>query len=83
MLDQFLSKILNIISHPFLESHKIKYSHLIGFQNGRETMIIEKDKVNTYDARKLLGPETAAKIVLDQVTYFLKITKQNKLILTK
>lgn len=46
-------------------------------------MIIEKDKVNTYDARKLLGPETAAKIVLDQVTYFLKITKQNKLILTK
>ena len=78
-----MSKILNIAIHPFLESHKIEYSHLNGFQNGRETMIIEKDKVNTYDARKLLGPETAAKIVLDQVTYFLKIAKQNKLILTK
>ena len=46
-------------------------------------MLIEEDTVNTFDARELVGPKHLAKIKLDQETYLLKITKQNKLILTK
>ncbi len=46
-------------------------------------MVIEQDSTNTYDARELLGQKSEAKIMLEQETYFLKITKQNKLILTK
>ena len=40
----------------------------------------------THDARELIGSESnpkVAKIILDKTTYLLKITKQNKLILTK
>ena len=55
----------------------------MNFQNGKKTMINEEHKVNTHDARELLGTKQLAKIMLDQETYFLKITKQNKLILTK
>ena len=40
-------------------------------------------EVNTYNARELLGSKVFAKIMLDQQTYLLKLTKQNKLILTK
>ncbi len=48
------------------------------------TPIMKKDEtVNTHDARELLEPNSFARIKLDQETYFLKITKQNKLILTK
>ena len=42
--------------------------------------------INTHDARELIGSESnpkIAKIILDKETYLLKITKQNKLILTK
>ena len=46
-------------------------------------MINEEENINTHDARELLGPKPLAKIILDQETYLLKITKQNKLILTK
>lgn len=42
-----------------------------------------KDTVNIHNARELLGSKLFAKIMLDQQTYLLKITKQNKLILTK
>ena len=40
-------------------------------------------KVNNYDARNLIGPKSEARIVLDDQVYVLRITKQNKLILTK
>ena len=53
------------------------------FQNGKKTMITQEDTINIHDARELLGTKLLAKIMLDQETYFLKITKQNKLILTK
>ena len=46
-------------------------------------MTTEEDSINTHDARELLGTKPLAKIMLDQETYLLKITKQNKLILTK
>ena len=46
-------------------------------------MRIDEDKINTHDARKLLGPKAVARIILDKEIYLLKITKQNKLILTK
>tara|TARA_S200000501_G_C20340446_1_gene533016 strand:- start:280 stop:447 length:168 start_codon:yes stop_codon:yes gene_type:complete len=55
----------------------------MNFQNGRNTMTTEEDSINTHDARELLGTKPLAKIMLDQETYLLKITKQNKLILTK
>ena len=40
-------------------------------------------EVKIHNARELLGSKPLAKIMLDQQTYLLKITKQNKLILTK
>jgi hemin uptake protein HemP len=40
-------------------------------------------EVKIHNARELLGSKPLAKIMLDQETYLLKITKQNKLILTK
>ncbi|MDG2474149.1 MAG: hemin uptake protein HemP [Paracoccaceae bacterium] len=43
----------------------------------------KEDTINIHDARELLGSKLFAKIMLDQETYLLKITKQNKLILTK
>ncbi len=46
-------------------------------------MISNEENINTHDARELLGPKLLAKIMLDHETYLLKITKQNKLILTK
>ncbi len=46
-------------------------------------MASNEESVNIHDARELLGPKPLAKIILDQETYLLKITKQNKLILTK
>jgi len=55
----------------------------MNFQNGKMTMRTEEDTIKTHDARELLGTNPLAKIMLDQETYFLKITKQNKLILTK
>ena len=40
-------------------------------------------EIRIHNARELLGSKPFAKIMLDQETYLLKITKQNKLILTK
>ena len=40
-------------------------------------------EIKIHNARELLGSKPLAKIMLDQETYLLKITKQNKLILTK
>ena len=40
-------------------------------------------KTAIYNARNLVGSKNEAKIVLDDQEYFLRITKQNKLILTK
>jgi hemin uptake protein HemP len=38
---------------------------------------------NIHDARMLIGDHASAKILLNENVYVLKITKQNKLILTK
>ena len=43
----------------------------------------KSETVQIYAARELIGSKNFAKIILDQSEYFLKITKQNKLILTK
>ena len=39
--------------------------------------------LKTHNARELLGKHAVAQIKLDNETYLLRITKQNKLILTK
>ncbi|WP_231579708.1 hemin uptake protein HemP [Pseudorhodobacter antarcticus] len=41
------------------------------------------DKVPVFDARALLGGQPTAQIVLDGQVYTLRITKAEKLILTK
>ena len=46
-------------------------------------MTTEEHTLNTHDARELLGTKPLAIIKLDDEKYLLKITKQNKLILTK
>ena len=38
---------------------------------------------STIDARELIGENATIQIVLDDQTYTLRITRQNKLILTK
>ena len=43
----------------------------------------ERVQKSVYDARTLIGDNKFAKITLDKETYYLNITKQNKLILTK
>ena len=40
-------------------------------------------KTNKYNARDLIGLKSEASIILDDQIYILRITKQNKLILTK
>ncbi len=40
-------------------------------------------KSNKYNARELIGSDSEARILLDDQVYLLRITKQNKLILTK
>ena len=42
-----------------------------------------KDTLPTYDAKKLTQNGVQAQIVLDNQTYFLRITRAGKLILTK
>ncbi len=54
--------------------------------NKIDTFENRQNNIKTHDARELIGTETSpkmAKIILDNETYLLKITKQNKLILTK
>lgn len=43
----------------------------------------EGTEIATYDARELVANGVQACIVLDGVTYFLRITRAGKLILTK
>ena len=43
----------------------------------------KEQAVREHDARELIGSMSEARIVLDNQTYLLRITKQNKLILTK
>ncbi len=40
-------------------------------------------QIDTYDARDLIRTGTQACIILDEQTYFLRITRAGKLILTK
>lgn len=49
----------------------------------RQTAAPEAPKINTFDARDLIRDGTQACIVLDQQTYYLRITRAGKLILTK
>ena len=49
-------------------------------ENGSQPI---EHEIRIHNARELLGSKPFAKIMLDQETYLLKITKQNKLILTK
>ena len=67
------------MSHPFWKANNIR----IGTRMNIHTDETGKDTVNIHNARELLGSKLFAKIMLDQQTYLLKITKQNKLILTK
>lgn len=45
--------------------------------------MIENDTTPTYDARILTGGTSVARILLDGQVYTLRITKADKLILTK
>ena len=55
----------------------------MNFQKMENSSGPSEHEVKIYNARELLGSKPLAKIMLDQETYLLKITKQNKLILTK
>lgn len=44
---------------------------------------VERPKVPTYDARDLIPDGVQACVVLDNQTYYLRITRAGKLILTK
>ncbi len=44
----------------------------------------DRDEIPTYDARHLVGDEgVQARLVLDGLAYYLRITRAGKLILTK
>ena len=49
----------------------------------KDTPTDSATNTKTYDARQIVGEKSEAKIVLDDQIYVLRITKQNKLILTK
>ena len=66
-----------------MESQYYKNGTKMNLQNSNKNTVAEEIEVNTYNARELLGSKVFAKIMLDQQTYLLKLTKQNKLILTK
>ncbi|MEL6125118.1 MAG: hemin uptake protein HemP [Pseudomonadota bacterium] len=42
-----------------------------------------REDLPTYDARDMVGEGVQARIVLDGTTYYLRITRAGKLILTK
>ena len=48
-----------------------------------QTRTAQPPKIDTYDARDLVKDGVQACIVLDGQTYFLRITRAGKLILTK
>jgi hemin uptake protein HemP len=43
----------------------------------------QTEKIDTYDARDLIKNNVQACVVLDDQTYYLRITRAGKLILTK
>lgn len=43
----------------------------------------EEEEIPTYDARDLVGDGVQARLVLDHQSYWLRITRAGKLILTK
>lgn len=47
------------------------------------TVPLEQPKIETYDARDLVQNGVQACILLDEQTYYLRITRAGKLILTK
>ncbi|GAA6177292.1 hypothetical protein NBRC116593_32120 [Sulfitobacter pacificus] len=47
------------------------------------TVVREAEVLPTFDARDLVENGTQARLVLDDQTYFLRITRAGKLILTK
>ncbi|MCY4336342.1 MAG: hemin uptake protein HemP [Litoreibacter sp.] len=49
----------------------------------RSTPTKPKQKIDTYDARDIVKDGVQACIVLDDQTYYLRITRAGKLILTK
>ena len=55
----------------------------MNFQKMENGSVPSEQEINVHNARELLGSKPLAKIMLDQEIYLLKITKQNKLILTK
>ena len=55
----------------------------MNFQKMEDGSGPRENEVKIHNARELLGSKPLAKIMLDQETYLLKISKQNKLILTK
>ena len=66
-----------------MESKQIIDRSQMNIQNIEKSSAPSEHEVKIHNARELLGSKTLAKIMLDQETYLLKITKQNKLILTK
>ena len=49
----------------------------------RATPATEALQIDTYDARDLIKDGVQARIILDNQSYFLRITRAGKLILTK
>ena len=49
----------------------------------KQNFVKKEQSIKEHDARELIGSMSEARIVLDNQTYLLRITKQNKLILTK
>ena len=52
-------------------------------ENGLKKIKTLETSLNSYDAKELFGDNSKAIITLDEEPYFLNLTKQNKLILTK
>ena len=80
-----MSNLLDIKAIRFGKPISIRIGTKMNFQTAANNKVeaTKEDTINIHDARELLGSKLFAKIMLDQETYLLKITKQNKLILTK
>lgn len=47
------------------------------------TEALKSDELPTYDARNMIGDGVQARVLLDGQSYYLRITRAGKLILTK
>ena len=70
-------------SHPFWKASWILNGAKMSLKKPESTVNTDENDGNSFNAHDLLGEHSAAKIILGQEIYFLKLTKQNKLILTK